>query len=101
MWNKKNNEENANIKILQDRLEKLEKKLSQIADEVKEPKSEFKYLDIASACKILGMSRAKLYILMRDGAIPYTYVGSQRRLIMSDLVKYVQKNYIPAKKTIL
>jgi len=60
-----------------------------------------KYLDVINASKFLGMSRAKLYILMRDGVVPYTYVGNQRRLIMADLVKYVEKNYIPAKKSIL
>ena len=84
-----------------ERLEKVEKKLIEISAEVKEPKSEFKYLDVSNASKFLGLSRAKLYILMRDGAIPYTYVGNQRRLVMADLVKYVEKNYIPAKKSIL
>ena len=95
MWN--TNNENAIIKSLVERLEKVEKKLNEISSVVKEPKSEFKYLDVSNASKFLGLSRAKLYILMRDGVIPYTYVGNQRRLIMADLVKYVEKNYIPAK----
>ena len=99
MWN--TNNENAIIKSLVERLEKVEKKLNEISSVVKEPKSEFKYLDVINASKFLGMSRAKLYILMRDGVVPYTYVGNQRRLIMADLVKYVEKNYIPAKKSIL
>ena len=99
MWN--TNNENAIIKSLTERLEKVEKKLNEISSVVKEPKSEFKYLDVINASKFLGMSRAKLYILMRDGVVPYTYVGNQRRLIMADLVKYVEKNYIPAKKSIL
>ena len=101
MWNTQQNKENAVIKSLVERLEKVERKLNEISKEVKEPKSEFKYLDVINASKFLGMSRAKLYILMRDGVIPYTYVGNQRRLIMADLVKYVEKNYIPAKKSIL
>ncbi len=101
MWNNKSNNENTAIKSLVERLEKVERKLNEISAEVKEPKSEFKYLDVANASKFLGMSRAKLYVLMRDGVVPYTYVGSQRRLVMADLVKYVEKNYIPAKKSIL
>lgn len=101
MWNTQQNNENAVIKSLVERLEKVERKLNEICKEVNEPKSEFKYLDVINASKFLGMSRAKIYILMRDGVIPYTYVGNQRRLIMADLVKYVEKNYIPAKKSIL
>ena len=101
MWNTQQNIENAVIKSLVERLEKVERKLNEISKEVNEPKSEFKYLDVINASKFLGMSRAKLYILMRDGVVPYTYVGNQRRLIMADLVKYVEKNYIPAKKSIL
>jgi excisionase family DNA binding protein len=101
MWNSNTNNENAIIKSLVERLEKVEKKLNEISTVVKEPKSEFKYLDVFNASKFLGLSRAKLYILMRDGAIPYTYVGRQRRLVMADLVKYVEKNYKQAKKSIL
>jgi len=101
MWNTQQNNENAVIKSLVERLEKVERKLNEISKEVKEPKSEFKYLDVINASKFLGMSRAKLYILMRDGVVPYTYVGNQRRLIMADLVKYVEKNYKQAKKSIL
>ena len=101
MWNNKSNNENKTLQSLVDRLEKVEKKLNEISAEVKEPKSEFKYLDVKNATKFLGMSRAKLYILMRDGVLPYTYVGSQRRLIMADMLKYVEKNYKPAKKSIL
>ena len=95
------NEMNISSDYLIRNLIKDEKKLNEISSVVKEPKSEFKYLDVSNASKFLGLSRAKLYILMRDGVIPYTYVGNQRRLIMADLVKYVEKNYIPAKKSIL
>lgn len=101
MWKSKSNKENPTIKALVERLEKVEKKLNEISAEVKEPKSEFKYLDITNAAQFLGMSRAKLYELMQNGLIPYTFVGNQRRLIMADLIKYVKKNYIPAKKSIL
>jgi hypothetical protein len=63
MWNTQQNNENAVIKSLVERLEKVERKLNEISKEVKEPKSEFKYLDVINASKFLGMSRAKLYIL--------------------------------------
>lgn len=57
MWNTQQNNENAVIKSLVERLEKVEKKLNEISTVVKEPKSEFKYLDVKNATKFLGMSR--------------------------------------------
>ena len=102
MWeNKTNSTETPSIKLLEERLVKVERILSQLSEEVKEPKKEMKYLDVVSAAKILGLSRAQMYILMRDGKLPYTHVGRQRRLILSDLVSYVKKGYQPARKSII
>jgi excisionase family DNA binding protein len=102
MWeNKTNITDSSSIKTLEERLTKVERILSQLADEVKEPKKEMKYLDVANAAKILGLSRAQMYILMRDGVLPYTHIGRQRRLILSDLVNYVKKGYKPARKSII
>jgi excisionase family DNA binding protein len=102
MWEKKTEtNESTIIKKLEERLSKVERLLSQLSEEVNEPKKEMKYLDVASAAKILGLSRAQMYILMRDGKLPYTHVGRQRRLILSDLVSYVKKGYQPARKSII
>ncbi|MEN9949267.1 MAG: Helix-turn-helix domain [Bacteroidota bacterium] len=102
MWeNKTKSTETPSIKLLEERLGKVERILNQLAEEVKEPKKEMKYLDVASAAKILGLSRAQMYILMRDGKLPYTHVGRQRRLILSDLVNFVEKGYKPARKSII
>ena len=102
MWeNKTNSKESSRIKTLEQRLAKVERILNQLSEEVKEPKKEMKYLDVASAAKILGLSRAQIYILMRDRKLPYTHVGRQRRLILSDLDSYVKKGYQPARKSII
>ena len=53
--NKTNITETPSIKMLEERLVKVERILSQLANEVKEPKNEMKYLDVASAAKILGI----------------------------------------------
>jgi excisionase family DNA binding protein len=42
--------------------------------------------EIASYC---GVHRARVYQLMRDGALPYVTVGSRRRVKMSDLLAYL------------
>ena len=102
MWeNKTKIKDSSRIQTLEERLAKVERILSQLSEEVKEPKKEMKYLDIASAANFLGLSRAQLYIMMRDGKLPYTHVGRQRRLIMSDIVNYVKKGYQPARKSII
>ena len=102
MWQIESNEKTKpSIKSLEDRITKLEAKINKLTEIQKEPPKEMKYLDVASAAKILGLSRAQMYILMRDGKLPYTHVGRQRRLILSDLVNYVKKGYQPARKSII
>lgn len=102
MWEKKTEtNESTIIKKLEERLSKVERILSQLSKEVNEPKKEMKYLDVATAGKMLGLCRAQMYILMRDGKLPYTHVGRQRRLILSDLVNFVKKGYKPTRNSII
>jgi excisionase family DNA binding protein len=102
MWEKKTEtNESTIIKKLEERLSKVERLLSQLSEEVNEPKKEMKYLDVATAGKMLGLCRAQMYILMRDGKLPYTHVGRQRRLILSDLVNFVKKGYKPTRNSII
>lgn len=42
--------------------------------------------EVADYCHI---HRARVYALMRGGALPYVLVGSRRRVRMSDLVAYL------------
>ncbi|MDN5893240.1 MAG: helix-turn-helix domain-containing protein [Nocardioides sp.] len=42
------------------------------------------------AAKRLRMSRTHLYKLLDDGVIPFHRVGRDRRILMSDLVKFIQ-----------
>ena len=102
MWEKKTEtNESTIIKKLEERLSKVERLLNQLSEEVNEPKKEMKYLDVATAGKMLGLCRAQMYILMRDGKLPYTHVGRQRRLILSDLVNFVKKGYKPTRNSII
>ena len=102
MWEKKTEtNESTIIKKLEERLSKVERLLSQLSEEVNEPKKEMKYLDVATAGKMLRLCRAQMYILMRDGKLPYTHVGRQRRLILSDLVNFVKKGYKPTRNSII
>ena len=42
--------------------------------------------EVADYCHI---HRARVYALMRSGALPYVLVGSRRRVRMSDLMAYL------------
>ena len=101
MWENKTDSTETSIRKLEKRLAKVELILNQLSEEVNEPKKEMKYLDVVSAAKILGLSRAQMYVLMKDGILPYTHVGRQRRFILSDLVDYVKKGYQPARSSII
>lgn len=102
MWDKKIEKVDEKVlRKLEDRLLQIEHLLYKLMDEVHEPQKEMKYLDVAQAAKILCLSRAQLYVLMKDGKIPYTHVGRQRRLILADLVDYVHKGYKPVQNSII
>jgi hypothetical protein len=38
-------------------------------------------MDFANAAKILGFFKVQMFMLMRDGLLPYIHVVLQRRLI--------------------
>ncbi len=102
MWQIETNEtKKPSIKSLEDRITKLEAKINKLTELQKEPPKEMKYLDVLEAGKFLGLCRAQVYKLMDKGHLPYTYVGRNRRLILADILKYCEKNYIPAKKSII
>jgi excisionase family DNA binding protein len=66
-----------------------------------EVKDEDRYLDVASACRVLECGRTLIYELMNAGELAYTQVGRQRRILLSDIRKYGKKNYNPTKPSIL
>lgn len=77
-----------------ERLVRLERKVRDLTKDKSTTEKEIKFLDISRACAYLGISRTSLYTLMRTGALPYTMVGKQRRLIMTDLTRYLESNYL-------
>ncbi len=86
---------------LQEKLNQLEKRLNQlIAKVTTEIKDEDRYLDVASACRILECGKTLIYELMNSGELAYTQVGRQRRILLSDIRKYGKKNYNPTKPSI-
>lgn len=52
------------------------------------------YVEVNDAAAYMGVSRRSFYRLMNKGHIPYTYIGSQRRILTSDLNKYLKKHRI-------
>lgn len=89
------------IQELESRLEKVEKKLTHLVTVVREPGKEDRYMDLIGACRFLECGKTLIYQLMNSGELAYTQVGRQRRILLSDLRKYANKNYNQAKPSIL
>ncbi len=83
------------------RLSAIEQQLQQISNTKPTPQQSEQYLDIAAACHYMGMGRTNLYKIMNKGLIAYTYIGRQRRVLLSDVKKYIQSTYVAAKPSIL
>lgn len=91
----------VNIHELVSKINSLEHKLNELYQMQSNPKKVDQYLDIASTCQYLGMGRTTLYDLMNKGLLAYCYVGRQRRVLLSDIKKYVNSNYVATKPRIL
>jgi len=83
------------------RLEALEKRLAELAKQSVAAPPAAKYMDVSNAARMLGIGRSSLYNLMREGRLSYVVVGRQRRLLVSDLEKYAEGHYVPARPSIL
>lgn len=94
------NESNSvpSIEELCTRLHEVEQQLEQLQNNKQALKQPDQYLDIASTCQYLGMGRTTLYDIMNKGLLAYTYIGRQRRVLLSDIKKYINSTYVAAKK---
>ncbi|MCI0660152.1 MAG: helix-turn-helix domain-containing protein [Acidobacteria bacterium] len=52
------------------------------------------------AAEFLQVSRPYLVRILDDGEIPFHYVGTHRRITMSDLIEYKQKRKIKSKEAL-
>lgn len=48
-------------------------------------------LSDAEACKVLGISRSKFYLLVADGAIPRLKLGRTARYRAGDILQFVER----------
>jgi excisionase family DNA binding protein len=104
MWEEKEHKGDKpkqSFQELQERICSLEKKLQQLSSTAHTSVNEERYMDVGTACRFLGTGRTSLYELMKSGKLAYTYIGKQRRVLISDVKKYVQRNYVPTKGSIL
>jgi excisionase family DNA binding protein len=93
--------EELSVEQLQERVAQLEAKMNEVVQKKHSQPELVRYLDVQSACNLLGVSRSTFYLELRAGKIPYTYVGRNRKFLERDLKEYVLKNYVPIKKSIL
>lgn len=83
------------------KINSLEHKVNELYQMHSNPKKVEQYLDIASTCQYLGMGRTTLYDIMNKGLLAYSYVGRQRRVLLSDIKKYINSSYVTTKPSIL
>lgn len=95
-----NSKTEPNYRQLHKRIAQLESQVQKLFELTQEPQKE-KYMDVASACTFLGISRVGIYRLMRKGELGFTHIGQQRRILISELTKYINKNKVNALPTIL
>jgi excisionase family DNA binding protein len=48
-------------------------------------------LRVEEAARRLGLGRSATYLLIQRGALPSIKVGGSRRIVVSDLVEFVQR----------
>jgi excisionase family DNA binding protein len=83
------------------RIKQLEDRLDRLANQPPPLPKPPKYVDVATASQILGLSRSSLYNLMQAGKLSFVQVGRQRRVLAADIEKYLEGDYIPSKPSIL
>lgn len=106
MWqpsDKKSDDKLDERKILElnEKLYQIERRVNQLMAQVASQSDDDRYLDVASACRVLECGKTLIYELMYSGQLAYTQIGRQRRILLSDLREYGKKNYKPTKPTIL
>ena len=56
-----------------------------------------KIYTVPEVAQYLKLSKSKVYRLVQMGRIPYVRIGRNVRIRESDLVKWIDANYIPVK----
>lgn len=96
--------EDVKIETMQEvlrRLTALETKFEKVIIHEREAKFEIRYLDLKEACTYLGIKKSSMYRLMQAGRIPYARIGAQRRFLVEDLDKLIQKSYKKVRPSVL
>lgn len=55
-----------------------------------------RFMKVSEAARFLGLSVAKLYLLMGQGELAYARFGKARRIPEKALVEFIRRNTVPA-----
>ncbi len=76
---------------LLNRVSLLEQEITKLIELSQVVPEKDRYMDMKNASALLGISRASIYRIMQRGEMGYTNIGRQRRVLISDLMKYSDK----------
>lgn len=88
----------GNFRELANRIERLEAAIRQLEEGSTIKKDQ--YFSIDEAASYLDVSRSTMYRLLRDREITYINVGRHRRVLASDLEKYLKLQHPVGYKSI-
>jgi len=86
---------------LQKKVDSLERKVRELEISLSVPRPKEKLLGTADACLYLDVSRMSLYRYMEEGLIAYQLVGKQRRIALTELDRFMNRDRKDALPSIL
>ena len=83
------------------KVEGLERKVRDLETRFSLPRPKEKLLSTAEACMYLNVGRTSLYRYMNEGLLAYIMVGKQRRIALTELDRFMDRDRKDALPSIL
>ena len=95
------NNSSEELTKLKKKVDGLEQKVRELETSLSVPRPKEKLLSTAEACLYLNVSRMSLYRYMDEGLLAYNMVGKQRRIALTELDRFMDRDRKDALPSIL
>ena len=95
------NNSSEELSKLKKKVDGLERKIRELETSLSVPRPKEKLLGTAEACLYLNVSRMSLYRYMDEGLLAYNMVGKQRRIALTELDRFMDRDRKDALPSIL